>query len=127
MISGSLLDYLWATYKIRNTETRNGMHGIQGRRAMFTRVLGNFLKDFGKYCHFNTSRNVQKDSSECSQRLWGMFGNVPGNIQNESRECSKRFREMFKKIPGEGEAGRGVLMFKKTPGNAQKRFQGYYI
>ena len=96
------------------------MHGTQGRRGMFSRVLGNFLKDFGKYCHFNTSRNVQKDSGECSQRLWGMFGNVPGNIQNESREFSKRFREMFKKIPGEGKGGGVFKCSKRLQGMLKK-------
>ena len=80
-----------AVYKTRNTETGNGMRGMQGTRGMFTRIPGNLLEDSGECYYFNIPGNVPEDSGECSRRFRGMFEQIPGNVQKDSVESKFRF------------------------------------
>ena len=97
----TIISYVWAIYKTRNTGTGNGMREMRGMS-----IPGNAHQDSGECSKIfrgmlnKIPGNVQKDSGECSTRFRGMFTKIPGNVQEDSGECSRRFWGMFKKIPG---------------------------
>ena len=58
----------------------NGILGMWGTWKMFTRIPGYLFQDLGECCYVNIPVNVEKDSGECSRRIWGMFKRIPGNF-----------------------------------------------
>ena len=78
---------MWAVYKTKNTGTGNGMRGMRGTGAIFTRIPVNLLEDSEECCYFIIPGNVEEDSRECSRRFRGMFPKIPGNIPEDSGEC----------------------------------------
>ena len=74
-------------YKIRNTETGNGMWGSGKWEGML--YSGECRKTFLGMSP-NIPRNVAKHSRECCQTFWGMSSNILGSFAKHSGECSQK-------------------------------------
>ena len=57
-----------------------------GTGGMFTRILGNLLKDSGECSHFSIPGSTRKDSGVFSRKFRGMFKKILGNVPGDSRD-----------------------------------------